>query len=117
MCGFREVLHQHGVRLNVLGRTEMLPGGVQKSIRIAQEMTKNNNKWPFHISRLFPSNPNEFHRRGIFNLCMPYTGRDEIATAVQFAAQENVAGGLEDAERLFVPLFPRLSSHVDHRVH
>ena len=44
MCGFREVLHKRGVRLNVLGKIEMLPEGVQKSVRISQEMTKNNNK-------------------------------------------------------------------------
>jgi ditrans,polycis-polyprenyl diphosphate synthase len=44
MCDFREMLDRHGVRLNVLGRIEMLPENMQKSVRDAQEMTKNNNK-------------------------------------------------------------------------
>jgi ditrans,polycis-polyprenyl diphosphate synthase len=39
------MLDQHGVRLNVLGRIEMLPENVQKSVRVAQEVTKNNSKW------------------------------------------------------------------------
>jgi ditrans,polycis-polyprenyl diphosphate synthase len=38
------MLDEYGVRLNVLGRIEMLPEKVQKSVRIAQEMTKKNNK-------------------------------------------------------------------------
>ncbi|KAF9789663.1 undecaprenyl pyrophosphate synthetase [Thelephora terrestris] len=74
-----ELLDRHGVRLNVLGRIEMLPENIQKSVRDAQEMTKNNNK-------------------SIFNLCMPYTSRDEITTAVQLAVREKVASGLGDAE-------------------
>ena len=44
VCGFREMLDQYGVRLNVLGRTEMLPENVQESVRIAQEVTKTNSK-------------------------------------------------------------------------
>jgi len=39
------MLHEYGVRLNVLGRTEMLPENVQESVRIAQEMTENNSKY------------------------------------------------------------------------
>ncbi|KAF9645071.1 Di-trans-poly-cis-decaprenylcistransferase [Thelephora ganbajun] len=74
-----EMLDEYGVKLNVLGRIEMLPENVQKSVRIAQEMTKNNDK-------------------SILNLCMPYTSRDEIATAVQSVVQERVAGGLDDTE-------------------
>ena len=42
---FRKMLDEYGVRLNVLGKVEMLPESVQDSVRIAQEMTKNNNKW------------------------------------------------------------------------
>ena len=38
------MLDQYGVRLNVLGRIEMLPENVQKSVHIAQEMTKGNDK-------------------------------------------------------------------------
>ena len=39
------MLDEYGVRLNVLGKTEMLPEKVQESVRIAQEMTKNNDRW------------------------------------------------------------------------
>ena len=45
MCDFSEMLDQYGVRLNVLGRTEMLPENVQNSVRIAQEMTRKNDKY------------------------------------------------------------------------
>ena len=45
MCDFSEMLDEYGVRLNVLGRIEMLPENVQNSVRIAQEMTKNNDKY------------------------------------------------------------------------
>lgn len=45
----------------------------------------------------------KFLGRSILNLCMPYTSRDEIATAVQSAVQEKVAGGLNDTEHLYVP--------------
>jgi ditrans,polycis-polyprenyl diphosphate synthase len=38
------MLDEYGVRLNVLGRVEMLPESVQESVRIAQEMTKHNNR-------------------------------------------------------------------------
>ncbi|KAF9789665.1 Di-trans-poly-cis-decaprenylcistransferase [Thelephora terrestris] len=74
-----EMLDQHGVRLNVLGRIEMLPENVQKSVRVAQEVTKNNSK-------------------SILNLCMPYTSRDEITTAVELAIQEKVASSLDGTE-------------------
>ena len=47
------MLDEYGVRLNVLGKVDMLPENVLKSVRIAQEMTKNNNKYaalnPFSI--------------------------------------------------------------------
>jgi len=38
------MLDQYGVRLNVLGKIEMLPENVQKSVRVAQEITKKNDK-------------------------------------------------------------------------
>jgi len=38
------MLDEYGVRLNVLGRVEMLPEKVQESVRIAQAMTKNNDR-------------------------------------------------------------------------
>jgi len=38
------MLDEYGVRLNVLGKIEMLPDSVQESVRIAHEMTMNNNR-------------------------------------------------------------------------
>lgn len=74
-----EVLDRYGVRLNVLGKIEMLPESVQRSVRTAQDMTRNNT-------------------RSILNLCMPYTSRDEITTAVQSAVQEKLVSGLDVTE-------------------
>ncbi|KIM39468.1 hypothetical protein M413DRAFT_446971 [Hebeloma cylindrosporum] len=59
-----DILDEYGVRLNVIGKTELLPESVQKAVRRAEDRTRHNN-------------------RAIFNLCMPYTSRDEITTAVQ----------------------------------
>lgn len=64
-----DLLEEYGVRLNVIGKTELLPESVQRAAQKAENMTKHNN-------------------RAILNLCMPYTARDEIATAVQSAVHE-----------------------------
>ncbi|KAF5378350.1 hypothetical protein D9615_008762 [Tricholomella constricta] len=64
LCEHGDLLDQYGVRLNVVGRTELLPESVQEAVRKAERMTQHNN-------------------RAIFNLCMPYTSRDEITTAIQ----------------------------------
>jgi len=69
MCQHDQLLDEYGVRLNVLGRKELLPEAVQVAARKAEEMTKNNNKT-------------------VLNICMPYTGRDDIATAVQSAVRQ-----------------------------
>ena len=45
MRGVSELLDQYGVKLNVLGKIDILPENVQRSVRIAQEMTKNNDKY------------------------------------------------------------------------
>ena len=37
----------------------------------------------------------------MFNLCMPYTSRDEIATAVRSAIKERLESGSEDRCVLF----------------
>ena len=50
------MLDEYGVRLNVLGRVEMLPENVQKSVRIAQEMTKNNDKYVVPVLSSFVLN-------------------------------------------------------------
>lgn len=38
-----EILDRHGVRLNVLGRRELLPPSVQAAIEKAENMTRHNN--------------------------------------------------------------------------
>ncbi|KIJ92963.1 hypothetical protein K443DRAFT_684890 [Laccaria amethystina LaAM-08-1] len=63
-CEHGDILDEYGVRLNVLGRTSLLPEEVQLAVRKAESMTRHNT-------------------RAILNLCMPYTSRDEITTAVE----------------------------------
>ncbi|KDQ31462.1 hypothetical protein PLEOSDRAFT_1075531 [Pleurotus ostreatus PC15] len=62
------LLDQYGVRLNIVGRKDMLPEDVQVAARQVEDMTRHNT-------------------RAILNLCMPYTSRDEMTTAVQSAVR------------------------------
>ncbi|KAF8070820.1 Decaprenyl diphosphate synthase-like protein [Lyophyllum atratum] len=64
LCQHGDLLDQYGVRLNVVGRIDLLPESVQKAARKAEDMSRHND-------------------RAIFNLCMPYASRDEMTTAVQ----------------------------------
>jgi len=64
LCSHGGVLEEHGVRLNTVGKTCLFPPAVQAALAKAKELTKNNN-------------------RAVLNLCMPYSSRDEIATAVE----------------------------------
>ncbi|KAF8641724.1 hypothetical protein AX16_009843 [Volvariella volvacea WC 439] len=64
------LLDEYGVRLNVLGRKELLPPSVQEAVRRAEDLTRHNT-------------------RAILNLCMPYTSRDEITTAVERTIQKH----------------------------
>ncbi|KZT23921.1 Di-trans-poly-cis-decaprenylcistransferase [Neolentinus lepideus HHB14362 ss-1] len=72
LCQHGGLLQQHGVRLNVLGRKELLPERVQIAARRAEEMTRQND-------------------RAILNLCMPYTSRDEITTAIESTINDALA--------------------------
>ena len=40
----RDLLDEHGVRLIVVGKTELLPQSVQRAIRKAENMTRQNNR-------------------------------------------------------------------------
>jgi ditrans,polycis-polyprenyl diphosphate synthase len=40
----RDLLDEHGVRLNVVGKIELLPQSVQRAIRKAENMTRHNNR-------------------------------------------------------------------------
>ncbi|KAF9006982.1 Decaprenyl diphosphate synthase-like protein [Cyathus striatus] len=64
LCRHGDLLDQYGVRLNVVGNVDLLPDNVRNAARKAETMTRHN-------------------KSAIFNLCMPYTSRDEITTAVQ----------------------------------
>jgi undecaprenyl pyrophosphate synthase len=41
---FRQILEEYGVRLNVLGKTSLLPEYVQEAVRHVESVTRNNNK-------------------------------------------------------------------------
>ncbi|KAF8638919.1 hypothetical protein AX17_001832 [Amanita inopinata Kibby_2008] len=69
ICRHGEVLDEYGVRLNVVGKIGLLPESVQRAVEKAESMTRHNN-------------------RAVLNLCMPYTSRDEIATAVESCVQD-----------------------------
>jgi len=77
LCRHGDLLEEYGVRLNVIGKVELLPESVQHAVRKAECMTKHND-------------------RAILNLCMPYTARDEIATAVQSAVHEALQSSTPD---------------------
>ncbi|KAF8443017.1 Decaprenyl diphosphate synthase-like protein [Boletus edulis BED1] len=69
-----EILDRHGVRLNVLGRRELLPENVQIAIEKAENMTRHNNA-------------------AILNVCAPYASQDEITTAVQSVIRNAIDSG------------------------
>ena len=71
----------------------MLPERVKAAAEKAEGMTKNNDRYVCTYVRNIRI---DSVARAIFNLCMPYTSRDEIATAVQSAIQERLED--EDAD-------------------
>ncbi len=44
LCEHRDLLEEYGVRLNVLGKRELLPGSVQEAIQRAENMTRAHNR-------------------------------------------------------------------------
>ncbi|KAH9484596.1 Dehydrodolichyl diphosphate synthase complex subunit SPAC4D7.04c [Psilocybe cubensis] len=77
LCSHGELLDQYGVRLNVIGNTKLLPESVQQAARKAEDMTRHN-------------------KRAIFNLCMPYTSRDEMTTAVESCVRDSILAGSKE---------------------
>ncbi|KAH6886721.1 Decaprenyl diphosphate synthase-like protein [Coprinopsis sp. MPI-PUGE-AT-0042] len=71
LCDHGDLLDQYGVRLNVIGRTNLLPESVRAAVKKAEDMTRNNN-------------------RAILNLCMPYTSRDEMVQSVEACVRHAV---------------------------
>ncbi|KAF9460643.1 Decaprenyl diphosphate synthase-like protein [Collybia nuda] len=74
LCEHGDLLDEYGVRLNVIGNVQLLPETVQQAVRKAEGLTRHNN-------------------RAILNLCMPYTSRDEMTTAVQNCVRNAIAEG------------------------
>ncbi|KAI0307911.1 dehydrodolichyl diphosphate synthetase [Multifurca ochricompacta] len=64
LCTHGGVLAEHGVRLNTVGKITLFPPEVQVALAKATELTKDNH-------------------RAVLNLCMPYSSRDEMTTAVE----------------------------------
>jgi len=64
-----DILDRHGVKLNIVGRRELLPPDLQEIALQVETMTK-------------------YNKSAILNICMPYTSRDEMASAVQLSVQD-----------------------------
>ncbi|KAI8989641.1 Di-trans-poly-cis-decaprenylcistransferase [Trametes punicea] len=79
LCQKGEILDHHGIRLVIVGHRDMLPERVLAAAEKAENMTKHNN-------------------RAIFNLCMPYTSRDEITTAVRSVIQSRLEDDTDNTE-------------------
>ncbi|KAJ4488769.1 putative undecaprenyl diphosphate synthase-domain-containing protein [Lentinula edodes] len=72
LCSHGDLLQEYGVKLNVIGRRSLFPESVQIAVRKAEKLTEGNN-------------------RSILNVCMPYSSRDEITTAVEDCIREVLA--------------------------
>ena len=80
ISGLKEIsqdplIHENKVRVQVVGRLELLPEKVRRAINEAQEAT---------------SEYSEF----LFTVCLAYGGREEIVDAVKEIAQEHASGNL-----------------------
>ena len=78
ISGLREIsqdplIHENKVRVQVVGRLELLPEKVRRAINETQEAT---------------SEYSEF----LFTICLAYGGREEIVDAVKEIAQEHASG-------------------------
>lgn len=88
-------IHENKVRINVIGRTEMLPEKVQKAIRKAVEATKN-------------------YKDYVVNFAVAYGGRQEIVDATKKIAEDVRDGKLSPeqvdehafSEHLYLPDMP-----------
>ena len=87
-----EILDKHGVRLNVLGRRELLPPSVQVAIEKAENMTRHNNAWVLFFL-VFTTCSHPGRDSAILNVCAPYASQDEITTAVESVIQEALNTG------------------------
>ncbi|EKM58408.1 uncharacterized protein PHACADRAFT_140311 [Phanerochaete carnosa HHB-10118-sp] len=65
------LLDRYGIRLNALGRRDMLPPNVLAAVEKAESMTRKNNK-------------------AVLNICMPFASHDDIVSAVQTSAEKAI---------------------------
>lgn len=86
-----EILDRHGVRLNVLGRRELLPPTVQVAIEKAENMTRHNTAYVCFSSVFTLLEHTAFS--AVLNICAPYASQDEITTAVKNVIQEALDTG------------------------
>ncbi|KAI0087328.1 Di-trans-poly-cis-decaprenylcistransferase [Irpex rosettiformis] len=78
MAQHGELLDQYGIRLNIIGKKDLLPPAVQAAVKKAEDMTRHNNK-------------------AILNLCMSYASRDDITSAVEASVRASLHSGRERA--------------------
>ncbi|CAE6356086.1 unnamed protein product [Rhizoctonia solani] len=76
LCSHGDLLDKYQVRLNVLGKTDLLPPDVLDVVHRVEAMTAK-------------------HNGAIFNICMPYTSREEITSAVQSIVRSHQSGEIE----------------------
>ena len=85
-----ELLQQYGVRLNVLGKKELLPASVQAAIREAEQLTAKNNRYMLaHYFVCYVASDALGHcGSAVLNICMPYASRDDMTSAVEGSVRE-----------------------------
>tara|TARA_Y100000287_G_scaffold89437_1_gene71132 strand:+ start:475 stop:1338 length:864 start_codon:yes stop_codon:yes gene_type:complete len=81
VSGLREIsedsrIHERGVRVQVVGRLEMLPQRVRDAISKAEEVTSEYSNFTFTV-------------------CLAYGGREEIVDAVKSVAIDHASGNLD----------------------
>jgi tritrans,polycis-undecaprenyl-diphosphate synthase [geranylgeranyl-diphosphate specific] len=67
--GEDERVHEHGIRVRVLGQRDLLPEDVREAIEYAEEKTKDYDNY-------------------FYNIAVAYGGREEIVTAIRSIAQD-----------------------------
>ena len=105
------MLDEYGVRLNVLGKVEMLPEKVQESVRIAQEMTKNNDRCATPDPSLFSRSDDVFFLKVYPEplYALHVKGRDNYGGTVCCSRKGGKRTGRHRTPVLALPVFVILS--------
>ncbi|RKP05668.1 dehydrodolichyl diphosphate synthase [Thamnocephalis sphaerospora] len=98
LCEKSELVRQYNVRIRIIGNLDLLPADVREACEHAMRMTA-------------------AHTKATLNICMPYTSRDEMTTAVRRAMRGVEHAQLEpsdiDEELLERCLYTSSSPDVD----